>query len=203
MTKPKPKCPECAATFATVQVLAMHRKNMHGVEGTSKSTAALHKLKARKRAEAEAAKLAEQSATLSTLATVVAAAEHRGQQPQTCSICGFVAKNVRGMTVHIATKHRQVSSEQQQQPPQQEKTPTTGGNELEYVDKKQRSLERRTASQAKREREAASDGIPEATLALALGRFQGLCASMALEFDLPPRRFAARLAELIFATQIR
>jgi uncharacterized C2H2 Zn-finger protein len=125
---------------------------------------------------------------------IAAATEQQGDQ-KTCTICGLVAKNERGMTVHMATTHRSESSETKT------KTPT-GGSELEYVDKEQqRSIERRAASQAKRE--AASDGIPEATLALALGRFQGLCASMALEFDLPPRRFASRLAELIFAAQVR
>jgi hypothetical protein len=49
----------------------------------------------------------------------------------------------------------------------------------------------------------APDGIPEATLALALGRFQGFCTSMAHEFDIPPRLFTARLSELIYRTTLR
>ena len=49
----------------------------------------------------------------------------------------------------------------------------------------------------------APDGIPEATLAVALGRFQELCRSMAFEFDLPPRMFTQRVAALIYRSQIR
>ena len=187
MTKPKPKCPECGAIFSTVQLVAMHRSRAHGVVGMSKSSVDKRRLDARKAAEAEAAKTTEAAA-------LAAADQQKQTDEKTCTACGFVAKNARGMTVHMATTHRSDSSETKT------KTPT-GGSELEYVEKDQRSIERRAASQAKRE--AASDGIPEATLALALGRFQGLCASMALEFDLPPRRFASRLAELIFAAQVR
>jgi hypothetical protein len=49
----------------------------------------------------------------------------------------------------------------------------------------------------------APDGIPEATLALALGEFKGLCTRIAFEYDLPPRTFTARLAALIYASQVR
>jgi hypothetical protein len=42
-----------------------------------------------------------------------------------------------------------------------------------------------------------ASGIPETTLAVAYGRFTELCNSMANEFDLPPRTFAAQLATLI------
>jgi len=49
----------------------------------------------------------------------------------------------------------------------------------------------------------APDGIPEVTLAIALGRFQELCRSMAFEFDIPPKLFTQRLAELIYRAQVR
>lgn len=51
--------------------------------------------------------------------------------------------------------------------------------------------------------ETAFGVIPQATLALALGRFQELSKSIAFEHDLPPRSFAAQLATLIYATQVR
>jgi len=43
----------------------------------------------------------------------------------------------------------------------------------------------------------------EAALAVAYGRFKELCTSIAVEYDLPPRSFAARLAELIHAETLR
>jgi hypothetical protein len=43
----------------------------------------------------------------------------------------------------------------------------------------------------------------EAALAVAFGRFKELCTSIAVEYDLPPRSFAARLAELIHAEALR
>lgn len=43
----------------------------------------------------------------------------------------------------------------------------------------------------------------EAALAVAYGRFQELCKGIAFEYDLPPRSFAARFAELIHAETLR
>lgn len=48
-----------------------------------------------------------------------------------------------------------------------------------------------------------SRDIPEATLAVAFGRFTELCITIAVEYDLPPRLFAHRLSELIYAAQVR
>jgi hypothetical protein len=53
------------------------------------------------------------------------------------------------------------------------------------------------------EKTVAASGIPEATLAVALGRFQELSRSMAYEFDLPPRLFTAQLATLIYRSTLR
>lgn len=49
----------------------------------------------------------------------------------------------------------------------------------------------------------APDGISEVTLAIAYGRFQELCRSISFEFDVPPKLFAQRLAELIYRAQVR
>jgi hypothetical protein len=45
--------------------------------------------------------------------------------------------------------------------------------------------------------------IPEGTLALALGRFQGFSVAMATEFDLPPKLFTTELARLIYHASVR
>jgi hypothetical protein len=60
-----------------------------------------------------------------------------------------------------------------------------------------------TRESSKEAREGYNDGISEITLAIALGRFQGLCASMAHEFNIPSKLFTSRLAALIYATQVR
>lgn len=43
----------------------------------------------------------------------------------------------------------------------------------------------------------------EAALAVAFGRFKELCTSVAVEYDLPPRSFAAKLIELIQSETLR
>jgi hypothetical protein len=43
----------------------------------------------------------------------------------------------------------------------------------------------------------------EAAIAVAFGRYKELCTSVAVEYDLPPRSFAARLAQLIYAETLR
>lgn len=43
----------------------------------------------------------------------------------------------------------------------------------------------------------------EAALAVAYGRYQELCKSIAFEYDLPPRSFTARFAELIHSETLR
>jgi len=188
-TQQKQKCPECSSTFATVQVLAMHRKNKHGIEGTSASTAYLNKQRAKKAAEAAAQSSSQ--VVDSPLAPVFG--KHR------CDQCSFETTTAHGLRVHVSTRHRVKKLDAQQQQDQ-----TTGGTSIERIEAAA-PIKRAYTRRAVREENGTnySDGISEATLALALGRFQGFCASMAQEFDLPPRRFTARLVELIYAAQVR
>jgi len=203
MTKPKPKCPECSKPFATVQLLAMHRKRAHDVAGTSKShlQAQRHKAEIAARAAATATtETVQQTSDLVSQSTIIRRESHERQQTGaglSCDQCGFIAATAGGLRVHVSIKHRQETSAETQMTT----TTTTGGTSIERTQTTKRNYVRR--QQQQEDSEADRDGIPEATLALALGRFQGLCASMALEFDLPPRRLAARLAQLIYATQVR
>lgn len=187
-TKQKQQCPECKELFFNNAILAMHRKNKHGIEGKSASTAYLNKQRAKKAAEANAATASSQ--VVSPLASVFG--RHR------CDQCEYETTTAHGLRVHVSTKHRkkiETTIDAQQQPP-------TGGTSIERIEAA--PLKRAYTRRAREENGSHySDGISEATLALALGRYQGFCASMAQEFDLPPRRFAARLAELIYATQVR
>ena len=62
---------------------------------------------------------------------------------------------------------------------------------------------------AERKQQSSFDGftpqsdIDPRTLAVAFGRFQELCRTFAVEYDLPPRMFTRRLIELISASQVR
>jgi predicted RNA-binding Zn-ribbon protein involved in translation (DUF1610 family) len=104
-----------------------------------------------------------------------------GEYP--CPHCDFVAQWTGGLKIHIRAAHKEGSTIERQ-----EKTAAVSTIEVRAE-----------------KTHAAANGyaISDATLALALGRFQGLCQSMAVEFDLPPRLFAARLAELIYHSQVR
>lgn len=103
------------------------------------------------------------------------------QDPLTCAVCGFVAKSPLGLSIHNA-RHKDRSTA------------------LATVRK---AATRPIASNGASHTDARGSLIPDQTLALALGRFQELCASIATQHDLPPRTFASRLAELIYATTLR
>ena len=110
-----------------------------------------------------------------------------------CPHCEFIAVNKAGYSLHVNKWHRDedkgASLERTaQQPTRALSTSRAIGNGNGH---------------AIEQRQVDPDAIPEATLALALGRFQGLCTSMATEFDLPPRRFARELSRLVYATQVR
>lgn len=51
--------------------------------------------------------------------------------------------------------------------------------------------------------ESNNNDISEITLAIALGRFQQLCQGLAFEYGIPAKLFTARLAALVYATQVR
>jgi len=226
MTKPKPRCPECNKIFATVQLLAMHRKKAHNVEGTSKSHLATKALKAKIEAAAPiAAPIVEVKPE--PLPLKCADCDFTCDKPQLlgrhrrfthgvvgevtrinrekmekrllqgtgfpCPHCSFNAASRNGLGVHLVTTHKDLA------------TTIEGETDLDRPKEKRLARINNNGSNGNHSEEShfAANGIPEGTLALALGRFQGLCQSMATEFDLPPRLFASRLAELIYRSQIR
>ena len=225
MTKPKPRCPECDKIFATVQLIAMHRKKVHNVEGTSKAHLAAQALKAKREVEAAAPTVAQITETkTSPLPLKCVDCDFTSTNPQllgrhrrfahgvvgevtrinrekmeerlrrgtgfSCPHCSFNAASRNGLGVHIASAHKNL-------------TPTIEGETTIERPKEKRLARINSNGHPSEESHFAANGIPEGTLALALGRFQGLCQSMANEFDLPPRLFASRLAELIYRSQVR
>lgn len=113
-----------------------------------------------------------------------------------CTDCEFIATSVGGLSLHRGKQHLNAP------PPVENPHPKSRGTELART-KATRPIAPNGNGHHSEEAHFAANGIPEATLALALGRFQGLCQGMAVEFDLPPRLFASRLAELIYRSQVR
>jgi C2H2-type zinc-finger domain/Zinc finger, C2H2 type len=208
----KSKCPDCGARFKTVQMMTIHRRKAHGVLGQSHSSIAKRLLENPQPVANPAPNQckfcglqAKSKAGLSLhVRTYHVSKEEvkpltgiekransverlKGKFP--CPHCDFIASWTGGLTLHISKKHPE------------------GSVTIERTTKAEVTAITRTSRAAQEESHAAPNGyapsIPEGTLALALGRFQGLCQSMAVEFDLPPRLFAARLAELVYRSQIR
>lgn len=212
------KCPECGATHNTVQLLAMHRRQAHGVKGTSRS--------------------AVRKALLDKHLAAMKAPAH--PKPNQCPICGFKLENKAGLSIHLAAIHKTEPTPEQIAKTQEETADPKAANSVyqcphcEFIgaDQGGLALHRRkkhneiTAVHPKknmrRELEPTqaqtitvvsnghqenwqghTDGIPEALIAVTSGRFQELCRSVAYEHDLPPRLFAARVAAFVYGTTLR
>jgi hypothetical protein len=206
-TVKKSRCPECGDRFNTVQLMAMHRRKAHGVVGMSKSSltkrqlANPHPVANPKPNQCGACgfqaknapglnthiKASHPQAAMKTITVVspqtMGRKELKGEYP--CALCNFVGQWKGGLTLHMSKKHPE------------------GSVALERTTKVEVSRTRPTEEEGHFTPNGYAPSIPEGTLALALGRFQGLCQSMAVEFDLPPRLFAARLAELVYRSQVR
>jgi uncharacterized C2H2 Zn-finger protein len=116
--------------------------------------------------------------------------------PLQCQLCDFRAQAPGGLTHHMTRKHKGKTTPRIMQPKRREIEPTQTLEISAPASSNNRILHAE-------ESHASANGIPEATLALALGRFQELCRSIAYEHDLPPRMFAARLAGLVYAATVR
>jgi hypothetical protein len=103
-----------------------------------------------------------------------------------CKDCDFRAKSLNGLSIHRSAAHGHVGKVKRStlaKLPQA--VPVVDGHRHEE------------------EAHPVAARIPEVTLAVAFGRFQELSRSMAVEYDLPPRLFAAQLAALIHRSTLR
>ena len=201
---PKVKCPECDAEYDTTKGLSSHRRSAHGYVSQNKYLVAL-----RKRGPVP-----------------------KKADPLKCDQCGFVAENVPQMTWHTAKVHTPhntlkcddcgfvaqwpggLTNHRRKSHPEKYPTPVEAKNHRLIV-KQRREIANPKKIQAITVRPATSNGhqeahvaptgdpIPEATLAIGLGRFQELSRQLAFEFDLPPRLLTSRLAGLIYAATVR
>jgi uncharacterized C2H2 Zn-finger protein len=122
---------------------------------------------------------------------------HAAADELKCDQCDFVAKWKGGLTHHKRAAHTETVPV--------ELTRKSNRREIDNSEKAKAIVihAAATTSNGHQETHVAPDGIPEAVIAIGLGRFQELSRSLAFEHDLPPRMFAARLAGLIYATTVR
>ena len=107
----------------------------------------------------------------------------KGQFP--CTECSFIAQWKGGLTHHMNIhKKRSLQLAKQTLP-----AIASNGAGVNHSNQEESHL--------------APDSIPEIPLAIALGRFEELCRSVAFKYDLPERLFAQRLTELIYRAQVR
>lgn len=213
-------CPECNKAFEFAKTLGSHRRLTHGIAGTSASAIRAQKLKALAPpeptsyrcpdcdfvAKANAGLTIHRKAKHGAASMSRTAVAIRASDPLQCPECEFHAHNPGGLALHRLKQHGVVS----------ERRSTELRRLQQRFDAKKRGLPIEPAQTVTavavtstsnghhpQESHFVGNGIPQATLALALGRVQELCRSIATEHDLPPRSFAAELARLIHATTLR
>jgi len=222
---PKPfKCPKCPRTFKKRTGLGSHLRAEHNVKGKSGTAIAL-----RQQREAAGLPMRYQTKKPKKLGPPFECPQcHlKFKRPQVlgrhlwtahnvpgkskealrrreeirgtidCPNCDFRAINKAGLAIHLAQKHH-----------------VKGAHHAKHEAAQARKLRRLNAPNSaaivsvnegdNHASEHAENGaFAPATLQVALGRFQEFCKNFAAEYDLPPRMFAARFAELIYAAQVR
>jgi hypothetical protein len=210
---PKVKCPDCDAEYPTAKGLSSHRRSVHNYVSENNWAVSV-----RKKKQVEAAPALAAIATMRTPLTcdkcdfqannVSALTWHKARNHSTphelaCDLCDFKAKWPGGLTLHKRKAHADANPT----PEKLTKFDAKSRRPIVHSEKTQTLVVSAPATSnghhPGEEAHTPPDGIPEATLALGLGRFQELSRSIAFEHDLPPRMFAARLAGLIYAATVR
>jgi hypothetical protein len=176
------KCPHCNhAPFISRTGLGSHLRAKHNIIGTAKSS-----VEAR----------AKNNALVKPLDAPTAS------QVYNCPQCDHKPFTLRGtFAKHLRHLH-QTSIKELKNPPVR-KPYTKRGTTIEQPTKAL-TIETRNGNHPQASHDSANGyAIPEGTLALALGRFQGFSVAMATEFDLPPKLFTTELARLIYHASVR
>jgi hypothetical protein len=107
----------------------------------------------------------------------------KGSFPCTVEGCSFIAQWQGGLTTHMHAHTRR--------------------DELAIQSRTEIAGNGAGVQDSNQEAHFAANSIAEIPLAIALGRFQELCRSLAFEHNIPERLFAQRLAELVYRAQVR
>lgn len=216
------QCPECGNISKTKALLGVHRSKVHGISGMSRAAITERQKKLAQKGEVaidtndplqcqlcgfiagnQGGLAIHRKASHSPLEEVPALPEpaqveeiETSVDPLQCQLCDFRAQTPGGLAHHMTRRHNAKPNSKSHhkrreiEPTQAIQISTNNGSKNQVL-------------HAAEESHVATDGIPEATLALALGRFQELCRSMAYEHDLPARMFTRRVAGLIYAATVR
>jgi hypothetical protein len=180
-TAKKLSCPECGQKFDShlPQVLGSHRLRVHGIAGSSKSA----ELDRRKKA-----------------ATLPPTPENIATNPLLCPDCGFVAQYPGGLKLHRRKKHAILSLTAREERRKKNQV-IQKGTSLAPI---QTITAVAVSSNGHHEEtHVAATGIPEAAIAFTAGRVEELLHRTAIEYDLSPRSFTARVIELVHAKTLR
>jgi len=110
----------------------------------------------------------------------------KGQFPCTHEGCKFIAQWKGGLTNHLNTTHRNTKRSLQLA---KQTLPPIASNGA-------------GVNHSNQEGHIAPDGIPQAAIAFTAGRVEELLSRLAIEYDLPPRTFTARVIELVHAKTV-
>jgi DNA-directed RNA polymerase subunit RPC12/RpoP len=104
-----------------------------------------------------------------------------GTSRSVCPECGHKFKSKTWLAIHLKAKHANNTD--------QEEIVQNGNQEKGDPENERRNY--------------ILNAIPDAVVAVAYGRFQELCRSVAFEYDLPPKLLTARVAGFISAAKVR
>jgi DNA-directed RNA polymerase subunit M/transcription elongation factor TFIIS len=211
--KKKFVCPECNEKFDAAQKMGYHRYHKHQVQGSAPSSLWARQQRTQDqsliacpdcdyRAKSKAGLTIHRKAEHGTVSNSATATAIRASNPLQCPQCEFVALTKIGLANHRTRTHGTTSKHQLRLQKVAERKAAKKGLPIE-PSQTVTAVAVTNNGHHPEESHFATNGIPEGTLALALGRFQELCRSIATEHDLPPRSFASQLARLIYATTLR
>lgn len=199
------QCPDCDFKAVSKAGLTFHRMKNHGAASaytTNPVQCPDCDFKAKDQAGLTIHRKTKHKA-VSQSATAVAI---RASDPLQCSECEFRAASKIGLANHLARIHKILSHSRRAMHAREERAQLKAAKKGLQIEPAQAVIVA-TASTSNghhaEESHLTANGIPQGTLALALGRFQELCIGIATQHDLPPRSFTAELAKLIYATTLR
>lgn len=198
------QCPDCDFKAVNKAGLTFHRMKNHGA-ASSYTANPVQCPDCDFKAKDQAGLTIHRKTIHKAVSQSATAVAIRASDPLQCTECGFRATSKIGLANHLARIHKILSQSGRAKLKREERAQLRAAKKGTTIEPAQTitAVAITTNNGHHQEAHTPANGIPEGTLALALGRFQELCRSIATEHDLPPRSFAAQLARLIYATTLR
>jgi uncharacterized C2H2 Zn-finger protein len=213
--KPKFVCPECSANFSKSSLLGAHRRKTHGILGTSPAARYAQRQKALEppqlkgpfpceycdfKAKDKGGLSNHQRAIHGDVSQSRTAIAIRASNPLQCPECTFVAGTVGGLGLHRLKQHGVVSERRNTELKRLARLKKKG---IQIAPIQTITAVAVSSNGHHEETHVAPTGIPEAAIAFTAGRVEELLHRTAIEYDLSPRSFTARVIELVHAKTLR